>query len=94
MTCRFLGLLLIGCAMAAPAHLQAEEPGSDRVAESHAAERSDALDTPTDTYRTPRAGEALELEIFGRHVSVPERDRSHINAVNLGSVIVTPNIGG
>jgi hypothetical protein len=84
----------MGCACAAPAGLRAAEPASGEVAEVRTSERSAALDASTGAYRTPRAGEALELEIFGRHVSVPERDRSHTNAVNLGSVIVTPNIGG
>lgn len=94
MTCRVLGLLLIGCSIVAPAGIQAEEPASDGVAESRTAEHSNTLDGAAGAYRTPRAGEALEIEIFGRHVSVPERDRSHTNAVNLGSVIVAPNIGG
>lgn len=35
-------------------------------------------------YRTPRAGEAYQTEIWGRQVTAPERDRRHVTALDLG----------
>jgi hypothetical protein len=45
-------------------------------------------------YHTPRAGEALETDVFGRHVIVPERDRRSITAWDLGLAAVAPGITG
>ncbi|MGH8579425.1 MAG: hypothetical protein ACREVK_04610 [Gammaproteobacteria bacterium] len=35
-------------------------------------------------YRTPRAGEAYQTEIWGKRITAPERDRRHVTALNLG----------
>ncbi len=35
-------------------------------------------------YRTPRAGEAYQTEIWGRRITAPERDRRHVTALSLG----------
>jgi hypothetical protein len=39
-----------------------------------------------DAYRTPRAGEAFSTELWGEPVTVPERNRTHINAFSLGGM--------
>ncbi len=54
--------------------------------------RNDAEVDP-DAYRTPRAGEPLHTEVFGRDVDLPFRDRRHINAITLGSVFFEPRVG-
>lgn len=45
-------------------------------------------------YRTPRAGEAFEEEVFGTSVSVSRRDRKKVLALTLGGALYDPPIGG
>jgi len=46
-----------------------------------------------DEYRTPRAGEALDRELFGRSIELPARDRRRVAALNLGAVGFSPRLG-
>jgi hypothetical protein len=44
-------------------------------------------------YRTPRAGEAYDTQVFGQHVHVPARDRTRTLALSLGALSFTPQVG-
>lgn len=44
----------------------------------------------TEPYRTPRAGEGFETEVFGRSVIVPRRDRRSTRALTLGGAFFDP----
>lgn len=43
-------------------------------------------------YRTPLSGEALTTEIFGRKIHVEARDRSNLNAWDVGLSYITPGV--
>lgn len=45
-------------------------------------------------YRTPRAGEGFEADLFGKRVSVPRRDRRSTRALTLGGAYFDPTIAG
>ncbi len=51
------------------------------------------LPTIDPEYHTPLAGKRLELELFGEHVVVPERDRGKTMALTLGVAVFSPEIG-
>lgn len=50
-----------------------------------------AQDAP---YRTPRAGEGFETDLFGKRVTVPRRDRRSTRALTLGAAFFDPPVGG
>lgn len=45
-------------------------------------------------YRTPRAGEGFETDLFGKKVSVPRRDRRSTRALTLGGMYFEPPVDG
>lgn len=47
----------------------------------------------TESYHTPLAGAALDIEIAGEKLNIPAHDRRHILAVNLGTALFFPRIG-
>lgn len=53
--------------------------------------RAGAQDAP---YRTPRAGEGFETDLFGKRISVPQRDRRSTRALTLGGAYFDPPVAG
>jgi hypothetical protein len=47
----------------------------------------------SEEYRTPRAGEKTVIEVFGRKIEIPERDRSRLLAISLGISYFSPKVG-
>lgn len=45
-------------------------------------------------YRTPRAGEGFETDLFGKKISVPQRDRRSTRALTLGGALFEPPLAG
>lgn len=46
-----------------------------------------------DDYRTPRAGDPIERELFGRRIERPARDRRRVAALSLGAAGFAPRLG-
>ena len=52
-----------------------------------------AQELPSGRYRTPRAGEGFETDLFGSPVIVPRRDRRRTLALTLGAAYFDPVLG-
>lgn len=68
------------------AQLHAEEPPTEI--------RSGTPVSPPDEYRTPLAGDACALHVFGKRIDIPVRDRCNAMALVMGAAAYSPSLGG
>jgi hypothetical protein len=79
-------MMTICCTLLCALCLQAAEPTVESQSVPPVAEQGE--------YHTPLAGDACKLNLFGKNIDVPVRDRCNTRAVALGVASFSPALGG
>lgn len=84
----FLGLLFLAAALSG--YNIAAARAEDAPAAAAKAEQLPVLHMDSPDYRTPRAGEGFQAEVFGRQITVHPKDRRSVTSMDIGIALNVP----